>query len=726
MSKVRVMLTLLVVALLALGFVAGCGSSSDDGGSDSSTGTITGTVTDQNSQPISGALCTVTTTSAKSDYTDTTDDSGVYEITSVPEGTWPLTITADGYVSQSEDITVVGGDTTEVPDVEMAVEGYGNVTGTVTSSSDSSVISGAAVTVGSVSTTSATDGTYTAADVAAGTQTVTATATGYTSYSSTVTVTADATVTKDISMTASSTTSPTPSPGYGNVAGKVVDASGSALADVTVSLQKGTATTDSNGAYLMENLTPGVRTLAYAKTGYDSKTQDVTVEADTTVTATTVTLTTTATTGVTTWVSKRINLPEVNDASDPDVSNDGSKVVFVSNGNVIVNWNNPSTTPSHIYVWTRDTGTITRVSNNNLVSGSTAGANGNSTVPAISGNGAYVVFKSVATDILANGLATTNNGDIFMVRLSDNAIARISNASANSNNGGGAASNNPKISGDGTKVVFESLATDIGNITHTAAYSHIYYVTVTDMVPGVRRMLDITTASAEGMDGAANPASANPSISYDGVYTTFQSLADNITSAGAGYPASAVTQIFRNDISADPSTGWNILVSKHNGTIADLACTMPVISEGGSKIAFQSASTTLGNSTAANQNVYLWNLNSAALTYVSIPLSGTVGDSTQPVMDRTGQYVGFLSTTIGLVSDVTNNLARVYVKDVTAGTNTYTLVSRGSSDQVPDVLCAAPAMSGDGNYVVWQTAAKNLTNDSYTTGIIDIFARKWK
>ncbi|MCE1248252.1 MAG: carboxypeptidase-like regulatory domain-containing protein, partial [Firmicutes bacterium] len=102
MKNFRVMLSLLVVALLALGFIAGCGSSSDDGGGDSSTGTVTGTVTDQNSQPISGALCTVSNLEAKAEYSDTTDDSGVYEITSVPSGSWILTISADGFVTQTQ------------------------------------------------------------------------------------------------------------------------------------------------------------------------------------------------------------------------------------------------------------------------------------------------------------------------------------------------------------------------------------------------------------------------------------------------------------------------------------------------------------------------------------------------------------------------------------------------------------------------------------------------
>ncbi|MCE1246061.1 MAG: carboxypeptidase regulatory-like domain-containing protein [Firmicutes bacterium] len=738
MSKVRVLLSLMVIALLALGFIAGCGSSSsDDGGGNGETGTVTGTVTDENNEPISGALCSITTTGAKPVFTAITDSLGNYLINQVPVGTWPLVFTSNGYVTQTVNVTITGGGTTQAPNVSMPVQGYGTVSGTVYSELiGGTTISGATVTVGTVTVTSGTTGTYSAANVAAGTQTVSATATGYTTYSSTVTVVADTTVTKDIAMTPSSTSSPTPSPGYGNVSGKVIDANGAGIADVTISLQKGTATTDSNGAYLMENLTPGVRTLAYAKTGYDSKTQDVTVEANTTATAATVTLSTGTATSTTTWVSKRINLPEVGDAVCPDVSNDGSKVSFICNGNVIVNWNNPATPPStpknridgnllQIYVWTRATGTITRVSNNNLVSGSTAGGNNDSESPAISGNGEYVVFKSTATDILPNGLATTNNGDIFIVRLSDLATARISNDAANANNGGGATSENPDINGDGTKVVFTSRAQNIGNVTVSAGFTHIYYVTVTNMVPGVRRMLDITTASAEGTDGGANPISAYPKISYDGRYSTFQSRADNITSAGAGYPASAVAQVFRNDINADPATGWNILVSKYNGAVANAAAESPAINEGGTRIAFESSATNLGNSSATASNIYLWKQDSATLTWVSIPLSGAAGSSASAIIDRTGQYVGFRSTAVGLVSDVTNNTARIYVKDVNSGLNQYTLVSRGSSDQVPDRACNNPSMSGDGSYAVWETAARNLTNDSYSDAT-DVFMRKWK
>jgi hypothetical protein len=606
-------------------------------------GTVAGTITDENGDPIMGALATVTTTGSKATYSDLSDNSGVFLLDAVPSGEWPLTISADGYATSTLTVTVLEGQTTEVPLIVLSVGGSGNVAGKVYSQTvGGTVIAEATVALGETTCLSSSDGSYTLNGVPAGSQTLSATANGYIAYLSTIIVVADATVTKDIAMEISATGTPTP-----------------------------TATI---GTY---------------------------------------------------WASRRLGLPEVNNDIDADVNDDGTKIAFVSDGNVILNWNNPVGI-SQVYVYSRINGTITRISNNNNVLGSTAGANANSQAPAISGDGNYVVFQSSAQDILADGLATGNIGDIFIVKLADLSISRVTSSIVNPLLGGNAQSSNPDINGDGTKVVFQSLATNIGGTTHTAAYSHVYYVAVNNMSVGVRRMLDISIASVEGSDGGVNPQSANPSISYDGRYTAFQSLASNITSAGAGVPDSTVAQIFRNDINIDPVAGWNTHVSKHNGTTAGAACALPVICEGGSKIAFQSASVNLGNPTATGQNIYLWNVSDSALTYVSVPLVGAVGNNTNAMIDRSGRYVGFLSTTVGLVPDVTDSIARVYVKDMNAGTNQYTLVSRGSSDQLPDVACDAPTMSGDSYYVVWQTAAKNLTADSYTAGIIDVFIRKWR
>lgn len=723
MKNLKVMLSLMIVALLAMGFVVGCGSDSDDGGG-SSTGTITGTVLDTDGNAIEGALCSVTD-NAKATITDTTDEEGSFVLTGVQAGTWTMTVSATGFDTLSVSVTVSGDQTTEVPtdSTTMTPETFGTVSGTVTNVNTAVAIEGATVAIGTISDTTDTAGAYVLSNVTTGTHTITATADNYASYSGSVTVLADAIVEHDIAMTPVG-----PDPGYGNVEGVVVDTTGAALAGVEVTVQKGKATTDSNGEYLLSNLDPGETILSYAKSGYTSTTQTVEVIEDDTITAPQITMSTEPEAGTTTLVSKRVNLPEVNNATNPDVSDDGSVVVFESSGNVINNWNAP-TGITQAYWWARATGTITRLSNNNNASGSTSGANANSVNVRVSGDGTVAVFQSTATDILANGLSSTNNGDIFYVvpGTSSIDIARVSNNAANSNNGGGAASTVPDIDYDGNVVVFQSLATDIGNITHTGAYSHIYYCGVTKgkaITVGTRRMIDSHNGT-ESDDGGANPASANPRVSYDGLYTAFQTMADANISANPGTGA-ATTHIYRNYINDDPATGWNILVSKNNGTepLAGSTSQLPVINQDGTKIAFQSNGAF--NSGDTTSDIFLWTVGQAALTYVSSPLAGTKGASTAANIDNSGNLVQFASLTIGLVSDDTDATMHIFVKDVSTGQNVYTMTSRGSANQVPNAACQNNELSGNGNYAVWDTVATNLTSDTYTAAINDCFIRKYQ
>jgi subtilisin len=75
----------------------------------SATGSISGTVTDADTlDPIAGATVTDGTRSA------TTDSTGYYLISDVPEGTYTVTASATGYQDASQSVTVTGGSTSTV------------------------------------------------------------------------------------------------------------------------------------------------------------------------------------------------------------------------------------------------------------------------------------------------------------------------------------------------------------------------------------------------------------------------------------------------------------------------------------------------------------------------------------------------------------------------------------------------------------------------------------
>ncbi|MCE1247186.1 MAG: carboxypeptidase-like regulatory domain-containing protein [Firmicutes bacterium] len=742
---------ILAAVFLCIFALQGCGGGDSGSGSTSETGAIEGTVVDENGSPIEGALCELTAVdssksddSAKPGFSTTTDANGYYTITKVPVGNYNLSISSTGYNPVQQALNIVGGRTSTQPTITLPPAAYGSLSGTVKSSAAGTpVIANAAINVYTGENVSSTQtdsqGKYQYAQVTEGSHTITAAASGFVSYTGSITIIKDTANVKDISMDPSPTQSPTPSPGYGNVSGFVKDTTGLPVEGVSVTLQKGfSQTTDSNGSYLVTNLEPGIRTLSYAKSGYQSKTQSVTVEANTTVTTPEIILTASTETDVTTWVSRRTNLPEVNNAYGPDVSMNGEKVVFYTSGNVISTWSNPEET-IQIYVWDKQTGTITRVSNK--ASGSTAGANGTSMKCRISGNGQFVVFQSEATDLLPDGLAANSIADIYIVRLSDLAIRRVSNDAGNPNKPGNCGSLIPDINGDGTGVVFASVATNLDTVApiNNNNYAHIYYCKITDMNPSVCRMLDMQVVNGvpvEGDSEGSDPNSGDPAISYDGNFVAYVSEATNICKNN---PVTTATNVFRCSLNEDPASGWNIYVTRHDGADLDGSATTqnPAINADGSAIAFECDANLF--TTNSNNHILLWRLGSQKLTLVSRQLTETTMSYTDAQIDNAGRYVSFLATgeekgknrlsatSSGQIKgDDLNIHGMVYIKDTQANDNNYTLGFIGASGQLPEKKCGSFAMSPDGSYLVFSTKAKNLTGDAFTENVSDVFIRKWK
>jgi len=165
----------------------------DDGG-------VSGTVTDaQTGLPISGATVTCSTCTTT---TATTNGSGQYAFTAVPNGTYSLTFNASGYVPDTiSGIPVAGPNSTNE---NVALTEDGGISGTVTDSSTHAVIANAAVTCTcqGTGTTSNGSGVYAFAQVAPGSYTVTVTATGYTGVTTApFTVSAGATTTENVQLT---------------------------------------------------------------------------------------------------------------------------------------------------------------------------------------------------------------------------------------------------------------------------------------------------------------------------------------------------------------------------------------------------------------------------------------------------------------------------------------------------------------------------------------------
>jgi Tol biopolymer transport system component len=164
-----------------------------------------------------------------------------------------------------------------------------------------------------------------------------------------------------------------------------------------------------------------------------------------------------------------------------------------------------------VYVRDRLAGTTRRVS----VSRSGAQADGDSELPAISGDGRVVAFDSDAADLVAKD--TNGSWDVFTANLRTGAVRRISVPT-----GGGQAAGDstaPSISGDGRFVAFDSDSA--GLVPRDTNKSGDVFLR--DRLAGATARVSLTDGGAQARD-----RSWLATVSADGRHVGFASWADGL------------------------------------------------------------------------------------------------------------------------------------------------------------------------------------------------------
>ena len=213
----------------------------------------------------------------------------------------------------------------------------------------------------------------------------------------------------------------------------------------------------------------------------------------------------------------------------PSLSSDGRFLVFESSATNLAA-GGTSVGVTHIYLRDRTTGVTT------LVSQSSAGAagNGNSIQGVISGDGKYVAFASIATNLVTGD--TNNLRDVFLRDLTANTTIRVSVGPAavqSITSPIGGDSRAPSISQDGRFVAFSSDAINlVPGDTNGIADIFVY-----DRTAATTSRVSISSAGNQATDPFGNPfvlGSINPYISATGRFVTFASMASNLAPGDAG------------------------------------------------------------------------------------------------------------------------------------------------------------------------------------------------
>ncbi len=335
------------------------------------------------------------------------------------------------------------------------------------------------------------------------------------------------------------------------------------------------------------------------------------------------------------------------DSKRPRVTPGGGLVVFQSDADNLV----PGDTNGAVDIFVKDvaTGAITLVSR---AADGTQG-DGDSTEATISADGRYVAFRSLADNLVPGD----DNGemDVFWRDLETGATMRVS-AGAGGRGGGGGDLYGPWISADGRYVAFESAAADLV----PGDTNGVYDIFVRDTQGG-----EIKRASTGAGGEQANEMSVYPSLSADGRYVLFRSIASNLV-PGDDVECRYESAVYScSDVFVkDTQTGEIRMVSTNAaGEQADASSFDPVISADGRYAAFSSTAGNLVPGTGGEIQVFRKDIAGGDVALASRTSRGAAGNdwSVTPYFSYDGAWLAFESLAGNLAPGDDNGVADAFL-----------------------------------------------------------------
>ncbi len=398
----------------------------------------------------------------------------------------------------------------------------------------------------------------------------------------------------------------------------------------------------------------------------------------------------------------------------PSISADGRFVAFSSEGDNVV----PEDDKAVRDVFLRDTltGAVTLLSRATGAAG--APTTGDSNDASVSRNAQFVAFSTTGALTAED---TNNDEDIYRrdtVNGTTTLVSRGDTVAGVPGPVGDKGSFFPSISPDGRRVVFPSVATNLGDDAN--ATEDIF---VRDTATGITELVSRASGplGASGDDGSFGPTG----ISADGRYVVFESLAKNLSPDDN----KAVDDVFVRDLfgTLGPTTALVSRATGPAGAGGDGLSGDASMSADGRYIAFDSEADNLSTEDdKAVVDVFVRDTVNKTTTLVS-RATGAAGapgnaDSNFPFISPDGRYVAFQSDADNLSTEDNDAAGNVYVRDLQLATTTLVSRAAGAAGAGGDGTSFSGPISANDRYVTFSSLADNLSGDD-SNAVENVFRR---
>jgi Tol biopolymer transport system component len=233
-------------------------------------------------------------------------------------------------------------------------------------------------------------------------------------------------------------------------------------------------------------------------------------------------------------------------STEPALDFDGSRVAFASTATNLAG-GGANGTDADVFVRDLAAGQTFLASRRDGAAGVIG--DDSSTAPALSDDGQRVAFSSIATNLSIGGDVNGGTRDVFVRDLAAGQTLLASRTSGANGISPTGASRRPSISGDGTRVAFETTAPDLV----AGDQNGVPDVALRDLTAATTTLL----SRAPGVAGAlGNAASGDPALSGSGDCVAFTTVADDLVAQPPGVDFErVVARALRGDCPFGPVAG---------------------------------------------------------------------------------------------------------------------------------------------------------------------------